>query len=85
MNPLSRRERLIHLSDGMLKGYHLDEIEKYIELYSREQVEEVLDRLEAHWTPALVPDGEHPDGKSESEVVPLSAIEAERNKLKESK
>ena len=61
----------------------VDAVVELIQAHTNAEIAKVLDRLEAHWTPALVPDGEHPDGKSESEVVPLFAIQAEQAKLKE--
>ena len=71
------------MDKSMALGSALEKLEALIQAHTNAEIAKVLDRLEAHWTPALVPDGEHPDGKSESEVVPLSAIKAERAKLKE--
>ena len=58
-------------------------IEKRIIAYKDKAVEEVLDRLEKH-SDGLPCTVRYSDGSVERmRVVPLSAIQAERNKLKE--
>lgn len=60
----------------------LDECVAALTAYTNKQIEEVLDRLEAQFVEEVVVIF----GKTEfKKQVPLSAIEAERNKLKEAK
>ena len=85
------REKLTKLisQDGWVDIQEVDvdgqvnELMQLITAYTNKQIEEVLDRLESKLVERRVDNAPYAPGKEY--LVPEAAIEAERNKLKESK
>ncbi len=74
---LTDAEEIMHRKEAFIKGNPAsDEAKQYLLDWHKKQVEEVLDRLERESFAAA---------DEQIDVVPLSTIEAERNKLEGSK